>query len=597
MESFGDTLRKLQEAHDREVEVWQVKFRELSNKKGCDTKRMEELFSRNQQMKEQQRLLTENIRTLENRLRAGLCDRCSVTQDVAKRRQQEFEASQIQSLQHISILGIPLCLMNASLVVVSSHNPSSNPRLLRPSSAAGEMTNLKKEILKLKDENRALRAALNRGSEPSSSTDPKTNGSPDQSPRSRTINLISPPPGRTRQQPADGDVVVKMEADQRKIECREVRGLSRSGCEVVKPRSSPAWKTDPSGAPAPEKRSQSIEVLDQRPSFPSERRNSSPASGVEVKPRRPVVPIPCHPRAVNNNPLSLPWSLSEPSNWANVAAMVNSHQMQNTRLQLPHFPNLIAPPPQLNPRRLGFSPSWHKHSIPRPPSKESTVGHKYNITGEHTDNLPKPPAERVPREAIRDAPDGPLDLSDRGKTNPNQSSIDDTSPGEGRAQRSSDNDGRTRIPASSPSLCVLPSSSHSTPQTQQNLESGSERKNGVIKEQEQKEELIKRTEQSNGMKVPLSLRPAVVMLETLNSALQKQESQSSNGKLTKMSSPANVVDSSSDEQDENLSSCGRENAANGKRKRTTLENETDKNNIQPERRVKIRVRPEEKSPT
>lgn len=94
------------------------------------------------------------------RLRAGLCDRCSVTQDVAKRRQQEFEASQIQSLQHISILGIPLCLMNASLVVVSSHNPSSNPRLLRPSSAAGEMTNLKKEILKLKDENRALRAAL-----------------------------------------------------------------------------------------------------------------------------------------------------------------------------------------------------------------------------------------------------------------------------------------------------------------------------------------------------------------------------------------------------------------------------------------------------
>lgn len=60
MESFGDTLRKLQEAHDREVEgewrpeelegsnylkpswlnvvcfppVWQVKFRELSNKKG-----------------------------------------------------------------------------------------------------------------------------------------------------------------------------------------------------------------------------------------------------------------------------------------------------------------------------------------------------------------------------------------------------------------------------------------------------------------------------------------------------------------------------------------------------------------------------------
>lgn len=32
-----------------------------------DTRRMEELFSKNQQMKEQQRLLTENIKTLENR--------------------------------------------------------------------------------------------------------------------------------------------------------------------------------------------------------------------------------------------------------------------------------------------------------------------------------------------------------------------------------------------------------------------------------------------------------------------------------------------------------------------------------------------------
>lgn len=34
-----------------------------------DTKRMEELFTKNQQMKEQQRLLTENIKTLENRYR------------------------------------------------------------------------------------------------------------------------------------------------------------------------------------------------------------------------------------------------------------------------------------------------------------------------------------------------------------------------------------------------------------------------------------------------------------------------------------------------------------------------------------------------
>lgn len=41
-----------------------------------------------------------------HRLRAGLCDRCTVTQEVAKRKQHEFEASQMQSFQHISLLGI-----------------------------------------------------------------------------------------------------------------------------------------------------------------------------------------------------------------------------------------------------------------------------------------------------------------------------------------------------------------------------------------------------------------------------------------------------------------------------------------------------------
>ncbi|CAG13390.1 unnamed protein product, partial [Tetraodon nigroviridis] len=72
-----------------------------------DTRRMEELFSKNQQMKEQQRLLNETIQTLENRLRAGLCDRCTVTQELARRRQQEFEASHMQSLQHMTLIGGP----------------------------------------------------------------------------------------------------------------------------------------------------------------------------------------------------------------------------------------------------------------------------------------------------------------------------------------------------------------------------------------------------------------------------------------------------------------------------------------------------------
>uniref|UniRef100_A0A8B9Z8Y4 RBBP8 N-terminal like n=1 Tax=Buteo japonicus TaxID=224669 RepID=A0A8B9Z8Y4_9AVES len=38
------------------------------------------------------------------RLRAGLCDRCMVTQELAKKKQNEYETSHFQSLQHIFIL-------------------------------------------------------------------------------------------------------------------------------------------------------------------------------------------------------------------------------------------------------------------------------------------------------------------------------------------------------------------------------------------------------------------------------------------------------------------------------------------------------------
>ncbi|NXV83227.1 RB8NL protein, partial [Atlantisia rogersi] len=39
-----------------------------------------------------------------SRLRAGLCDRCMVTQELAKKKQNEYETSHFQSLQHIFIL-------------------------------------------------------------------------------------------------------------------------------------------------------------------------------------------------------------------------------------------------------------------------------------------------------------------------------------------------------------------------------------------------------------------------------------------------------------------------------------------------------------
>ncbi|XP_066558367.1 RBBP8 N-terminal-like protein isoform X2 [Amia ocellicauda] len=103
-DGFDELLHRLRDFHEKEVKGWQDKVTDLTKEKCCDVQRMDELFSKNQQLREQQKILNENVKLLENRLRAGLCDRCTVTQDVAKRKQHEFETSQMQSLQHISIL-------------------------------------------------------------------------------------------------------------------------------------------------------------------------------------------------------------------------------------------------------------------------------------------------------------------------------------------------------------------------------------------------------------------------------------------------------------------------------------------------------------
>ncbi|XP_057559871.1 RBBP8 N-terminal-like protein isoform X2 [Hippopotamus amphibius kiboko] len=69
-----------------------------------DAQRVEELCAKNHQLREQQQALKENLRALEDRLRAGLCDRCMVTQELARKKQQEFESSLLQSLQHVFLL-------------------------------------------------------------------------------------------------------------------------------------------------------------------------------------------------------------------------------------------------------------------------------------------------------------------------------------------------------------------------------------------------------------------------------------------------------------------------------------------------------------
>ncbi|XP_037258510.1 RBBP8 N-terminal-like protein [Falco rusticolus] len=104
MESFAELLNKLKEIHEKEVQGLQNKLTELTTEKCRDAQRIEELFAKNHQLREQQKVLKENVKVLENRLRAGLCDRCMVTQELAKKKQNEYETSHFQSLQHIFIL-------------------------------------------------------------------------------------------------------------------------------------------------------------------------------------------------------------------------------------------------------------------------------------------------------------------------------------------------------------------------------------------------------------------------------------------------------------------------------------------------------------
>ncbi|XP_053105214.1 RBBP8 N-terminal-like protein [Hemicordylus capensis] len=103
-ETFAEFLNKLKEIHEKEVQGLQTKLNEITNEKCRDSQRIEELFAKNYQLREQQKVLKENVKVLENRLRAGLCDRCQVTQELAKRKQHEFGKAHFQSLQHIFIL-------------------------------------------------------------------------------------------------------------------------------------------------------------------------------------------------------------------------------------------------------------------------------------------------------------------------------------------------------------------------------------------------------------------------------------------------------------------------------------------------------------
>nr|XP_057941524.1 RBBP8 N-terminal-like protein isoform X2 [Doryrhamphus excisus] len=572
MESFNELLVKLREVHERELEGWQMKVQELSNKKGCDTKRMEELFTRNQQMKEQQRLLTENIKTLENRLRAGLCDRCTVTQEVAKRRQQEFEVSQMQTLQHVTILG-------------------------------GENNNLKKENRRLRDEIGSLREALH-----NTPLEAKTNISPDLSPSSGSVSHIATTTVSSHpDQPTDGNVARKTDhrTDEHQSEFRQLRVMNSSHIPIsLSTYSLPTWKTEHNATCARDRRSHIVETLDEPPIPPQTllQKTSSPPINADMSPRRHPLkaPVPCRPQPIKSSPVPVPWVLPESSAWTSMVAAASvggTNMMMHPypKSSLPRFPNLVPTSPHTSlpvPREHMYRSQWHKQIGFQSPAKEPTVvfrlknllehmGHSTPAKSQEKKDNQSISAERVSSEGRRDLCDGPLDLSDRGKSKSGKT------PPESQDGDSLDKD-------------AIPSPTSSLP-TQEKVAN-----HKVIKDQDQNEEANGKTEQIHGKKVPaltISLRP-VVVLETLNSALQTQDSLSTNGK----SSPNGAEPESSEEQvnetveeeeeeeeeEKVVSPSGQENQRY-KKKRSFRESDSDTDNMTPEKKVKMTGRNQDKS--
>ncbi|NWY98272.1 CTIP endonuclease, partial [Loxia curvirostra] len=102
---FKELWSKLKECHDKEVQGKSLKVGFQVKVGVCqDAERLEEFYTKNQQLREQLKALHDTIKVLEDRLRAGLCDRCAVTEEHMRKKQQEFENIRQQNLKLITEL-------------------------------------------------------------------------------------------------------------------------------------------------------------------------------------------------------------------------------------------------------------------------------------------------------------------------------------------------------------------------------------------------------------------------------------------------------------------------------------------------------------
>ncbi|XP_057176134.1 uncharacterized protein rbbp8l isoform X2 [Triplophysa rosa] len=516
VESFSELLQKLRDVHEHESEGWQEKLVELTNKKNIDTKRMEELYNRNQQLREQQRMLTENIKQLENRLRAGLCDRCTVTQDVAKKRLQEYENCQLQSLQHISIL-------------------------------VSEMNALKKENDNLKEEVKSLRDRTNRQNGLSEDTiAPEVKMSPDTAVAAMSL-LTS---ALKSSQPPPGDTTLPAATVKRETENSPTESLDKSSEHKLMQSWARAFSFE-SNKPilyGSERRAASVESVEQGHSPLSPSLTSalgllksncvfSSAAPEERSNRQQIhAPVPFRPLPMQTG--HLPWPLSDSTDWVTVTSAasgvtggmaIHPSQTQISGSPILHVPKQIPPINGLLSRSHGPSPSSLRSWSDRPPrrslsehvdSREKRVAGGEAVTAPPQWRASTGQPERIFGENLRkEQEEEPLDLSESGrsKSKEQEKTQSDTS--------SSSSSYSPPAPLSSSSQ--YPSSPQSDLQTADHI-TQEEATQDKCKEQEEvlKDESSPAAEtsmNSDNRKIPsvtISLQP-VVLMESLKSGGQK----------------------------------------------------------------------------
>ncbi|XP_056305140.1 RBBP8 N-terminal-like protein [Danio aesculapii] len=512
VESFPELLQKLREVHDNELEGWQEKVLELTNKKNIDTKRLEELHSRNQQLREQQRILTENIKQLENRLRAGLCDRCTVTQEMAKKRQQDYENSQIQSLQHISLL-------------------------------VSEMNTLKKENDRLRDELKTLSEPSNRQNghvEDTVSPDVKVSADPAVS---SGLKSCQPPagdatvPAATVKRESDSSPTDSLEkASEQKLMQSWGRAFSFESNKPVLTTLSPVrWGTDH----GTERRVASMDSMDHGHSpispLPSPLLKNSPifssAASEERSTRQQIhAPVPFRPLPIKSGHLSIPWSLSDSTDWVSVAATgsgvssalsVHPSQTSIPSSNVLRFPKLV-PPSSLQSRLHGSTPSgmrpWSRRSLSEHvESREKRVAETVTAPSQWKVSASQP--ERIFGENVRENlreqdEEAPLDLSESGRSKSQEKE-------KMHSQSDASSSSSSSPPATLSSSSQCPSSPQSDQQTADNNAQPEEAQERRIEQDEVKEDqqspAAETSINAENKKVPsltISLQPVVVM-ETL----------------------------------------------------------------------------------